>query len=207
MASGASSVSYLAPARQLDLLYEMIETQQKVINYSTTSGKPLPPDLSMPLETVRAQLESLEMFQSLHGDHHDALGGRRGGEPRKEEDPSLVPLLTASIDPLKVDMNVYLPPNLRGQLTTGVAGLQNMGNTCFINSTLQCLMAADVFRNRVLALLFEAGSKEPLARLCQKYATLFWAGPRSPTTPLPTSAWVSVLPSWLGGYRQQEAQE
>ena len=183
---------------QVELLLGLVEAQKQFIDL-LSAGKTPPPELLASIQLAQEQLETSGVFRSLH----------HGLKPPASPDPSVVPLLTASIDPLKVDANVFLPPALRGSITHGVAGLQNVGNTCFINSTLQCLMAADLFRNRVLSLSFlpEPSSPEPLTRRAHKYATLIWTGPRASSTPLPTQAWVAVLPSWLGGYRQQDAQE
>ena len=32
-----------------------------------------------------------------------------------------------------------------------MAGIPNIGNTCFINSTLQCLFGVELFKNYVLS--------------------------------------------------------
>lgn len=192
----------MSAGSELAALYELVRTQEELISwYQTSVGLDAPGHILDALVNARRLV-------AVHSPSHAAAASSIPNEFALPDCDPHVPLLTASIDPLQVDMNVFLPPALRSSgLSTGVAGLRNMGNTCFVNSTLQCLMATDLLRNRVLSLTPDPSTPQPLTKVIEGFARLFWDRNVRSSTALATDPIVSRLPRWLGGRTQQDAQE
>jgi len=108
------------------------------------------------------------------------------------------------------DTRSRLPSGRRGKV-----GLQNLGNTCFMNSALQCLS-----HTRVLTAFFLRGGWEDLVnkgswegsggRLVEEYANLMknlWFGEKRSVAPTLFKREMSKFNSQFRGLQQQDSQE
>ncbi|TMW61524.1 hypothetical protein Poli38472_012715 [Pythium oligandrum] len=104
---------------------------------------------------------------------------------------------------------------------TGVVGLQNLGNTCFMNSMLQCLINAKPLKEYFLtntaegAPLFEKdvnednplGMKGMIAREFAKLIKRMWGGEYTVVSPTTLKAVIGQYAPQFAGYQQQDSQE
>ena len=99
--------------------------------------------------------------------------------------------------------------------TPGVCGLSNIGNTCFMNSMLQCLSNAETLTTYFLSKQFKRDINEDnilgtQGEMASKYFKLMkkmWYGKESSVMPSELKYLIGRIQPQFRGYRQHDAQE
>eukprot|EP00752_Nemacystus_decipiens_P014254 g12676.t1 len=97
----------------------------------------------------------------------------------------------------------------------GKAGLDNLGNTCFLNSAVQCLSHVQPLTRHLLSNAFreDLNVSNPLGtggRLVQAYEQVLkdlWFGSRSSVSPVGLKSAIAKFAPQFNGYSQQDSQE
>ena len=99
--------------------------------------------------------------------------------------------------------------------TSGVVGLTNLGNTCFMNSMLQCLSNVEALRRFFVSGDFEEelnpdnplGAEGQLAEAFSALLKLMWGNDASVVSPRHFKAILGRFAPQFAGYGQQDSQE
>ncbi|KAG5470282.1 hypothetical protein LSCM4_02977 [Leishmania orientalis] len=89
----------------------------------------------------------------------------------------------------------------------GVCGLTNVGNTCYMNSALQCLSNLTSFRTKLLTLPISHFSRAVIAPPLIRLLTTMWSGQHSFAETRELKEQIGARVKRFSGYQQQDANE
>ncbi|KAI0036203.1 hypothetical protein K488DRAFT_76118 [Vararia minispora EC-137] len=120
-----------------------------------------------------------------------------------------------SIAPMPPTISSDYPVLYWGDMHIGMSGLKNMGNTCYMNATIQCLSAtspfAQFFRDgswsKAVNMLNPLGTKGAIAEAFSTLVRDMWNGQMPYITPFAFRKKICNHASQFGGSEQHDSQE
>ncbi|KAF0295648.1 Ubiquitin carboxyl-terminal hydrolase 19 [Amphibalanus amphitrite] len=166
---------------------------------------PAPPPASVPAAAAASRRSPSRLSESA------ALPDPAGGGDRPDPPTKLV----RPPSPLPIALPPPPPPPVLAPLERGFTGLDNIGNTCFLNSVIQCLANTRELRDYFADSLFQAdinqhnplGMKGQLALAFAVLMRVLWSGEHRSYNPHKLKALVAKRFTQFTGFAQHDAQE
>jgi len=184
---------------------ELLETQQtEATNAESASIKDRNKSLYRVGSVSNEDLEALDLAGSGSGDGNEQeTNHARTSTYGNVRDAAMMNL--SAVEPSKHDQSVPM----------GVIGLRNLGNTCFINSSLQCLSATIPLTDYFLGFDYRSeinkdnflGTGGKLATAYAELMKKMWVGTNSSVEPREFKSQLGIFAPQFDGYRQHDSQE
>ncbi|XP_043220870.1 ubiquitin carboxyl-terminal hydrolase 19-like isoform X2 [Amphibalanus amphitrite] len=166
---------------------------------------PAPPPAPVPAAAAASRRSPSRLSESA------AVPDPAGGGDRPDPPTKLV----RPPSPLPIALPPPPPPPVLAPLERGFTGLDNIGNTCFLNSVIQCLANTRELRDYFADSLFQAdinqhnplGMKGQLALAFAVLMRVLWSGEHRSYNPHKLKALVAKRFTQFTGFAQHDAQE
>lgn len=110
---------------------------------------------------------------------------------------------TPTVSPCTCDTERAAAVSAQEKSATGLVGLVNLGNTCYMNSVLQALFSLPGFRRRVLR--STPGGAAPALQSCQRLFAYLRMSERAAVEP--EAVYRHGRPDWFPEWTQQDSSE
>lgn len=118
---------------------------------------------------------------------------------------------TRNVSAMNIISNINNANNsLAFDISKKLIGLDNLGNTCFMNTSLQCILHCDIFINRFLTVLNynNLGRSTPISSALHQLIENYYKKPdKSSISPYEVKRNISYKHRIYTGYSQQDSQE
>ena len=166
----------------------------------------LPDEKKIVVRRLPSSSKDPDEYHDIHGETICKFGTHLDAKPKVT---TMVPSYTSSYSSWGRNHVTGRPQ------VDGVTGLQNLGNTCFMNSMLQCLNSSTVLTNYFLSGRHreDINYDNPLGmggRVAEAYAALLkdiWSGKYTVVVPSQLKSVIGQYAPQFAGYQQQDSQE